>query len=781
VVPALTDARRGRLVEGVGSIALGFESGESSLEARSFELHEALSTCFRAEVTALSPNDDLDLDELVGRAASLTLRASAHALPRRLRGVCLSAEQVQAESAGVSSYALTFGPKLALLGYRSRHRIFQHRTAVEIASTILSEWGIATTFALDAAQHPKLSYRVQHGETDLQFLARILEEAGITFTFPTEADDVDLLLEDASQSAEPLDAMHLDQPTPGLDAPFVTAVRVGRSLRSGRVVVRDQDFRLPGDSALAGDAAIRGREALVREVYVHGASIVESATSGSGTGGSETPVADAGGAERPSASALARAAELSLQRERCRSRGVSFQSNLSSLRPGHRVRVSGHPREELRGETLLVTELVTTGTVATRSWKSAASAVFTDVPFRPALRTSKPRALGVHAATVVGPGSERIHTDEFGRVRVRFAWDASEHADEKRSCWLRVSRGWAGGGHASFTLPRVGDEVLVGFFEGDPDQPVVVGSLHNATSPVPYKLPAHKTVSTWRSESVPTTGGFNEVRFEDQAGAELVSIQAERDLSTLVKQNERIEIGSSRVANVGKTDDLVVGERHSITIGQGDGATRIEATPGRILLTTGEARIVLDGPNITFDASGTFTVRAAGLVRVESSDGDVVVQGGPLVRINPRGAGEHPDAPGGAVPFELPNGVSGSDFDEEMTEVATRSWFDAERPRYLDDATAAGGPLDPAPRGDASDGLRAFKFAVAGRCLGLPEGVILRRAGALNRKANGPAAGSGDPGNGLFGGEAPYGNDPASHEAMQKGFEYFDMQYAEPS
>ncbi len=753
----------------MSSIALWFESGETALDARAFELHEALSTCFRSTVDAVSPDDDVDLDALVGRPASLTFAGAGHHEPRTIRGVCLSAEQVKAEDAGVSSYALVLGPKLALLGYRSRHRIFQHQTAVEIATMILGEWGVTTRVALDLARYPTLPYRVQHGETDLAFLSRVLEEAGITFTFPTEEEQLDLLLEDASRSPEPLRVAHLEHPTPGLDAPFVTGVRVGRSLRSGKVVIRDQSFRLPTDSSLVGEASVRGHQALVRDHYVHGASIVETRADG------------AVSPDRPDPSVLENAAALALQRERVRSRGVSFRSNLGALRPGHRVSVTGHPREELREATLLVTALVTAGGVATRAWTSEARAVFTDVPFRPALDTPKPRALGVHAATVVGPGGERIHTDEHGRVRVRFAWDTTERGDEQSSCWLRVSQGWAGGGHASFTLPRVGDEVLVGFFDGDPDQPVVVGALHNATSPVPYKLPQHKTVSTWRSESVPATGGYNELRFEDQAGAELVSIQAERDLSTLVKQNERIEVGSSRLANVGKTDDVLVGERHSITIGEGAGATHVEATPGRIVLTTGEARIVLDGPNITFDAPGTFVVRAAGLVRVESSDGDVVVQGGPLVRINPRGAGEHPDAPGGAVPFELPNGVSGADFDEEMTEVATRSWFDARTPRYLDEATAAGGPLDPAPRGDATDGLRAFKFAVAGRCLGLPEGVILRRAGALNRRANGPAAGSGDPGNGLFGGEAPYGNDPASHEALKKGFEYFDAQYAEPS
>jgi type VI secretion system secreted protein VgrG len=439
----------------------------------------------------------------------------------------------------------------------------------------------------------------------------------------------------------------------------------------------------------------------------------------------------------------------------------------------------------VRGGNLLVTELRTTGTSNTKVWKIEARALFTDVPFRPVLATPKPRAQGVQTATVTGPRGEDIHTDEFGRVLVQFAWDRESDFDEKSSCWLRVSQGWAGGAHAAFTLPRVGDEVVVGFFDGDPDQPVVIGRLHNATAPVPYRLPSAKTVSTWRSASVPATGGFNEIKFDDAAGSEIVSVQAERDMRTLIKNTDTTKVGTSRRTQIGTTDDTLAGERHSITVASPEAAessavTRIETTPSKIVLTTGQARLVLEGPNITFDAPGSFVVKAAGLVRVESSGGDVIVQGGPIVRINPRGAGEHPDAPGGAIPFELPDGEGAEAFDDLMANVASRAWFDPKNPTYLDEATNAGGALDPTPRGGADDGLRAFKYAVAGRAIGLPEGVLLRRAGALNLSVNGPTAGKGDPGNGVFGGEAPYGNSEVQLAAMKKGFAFYEEQYADP-
>jgi type VI secretion system secreted protein VgrG len=752
-----------------------------SLTFRSVDLREAMSTCFRASVVAMSPDDDLDLDALVGRGASIHIEGKGGEASRILHGVCLAAEQVQAEEKGLSTYVIEIGPKLALLEHRSRYRVFQHQSVPEIVQSVLAEWGLTAKLALDQQSYPRLEYRVQFGESDLAFASRLLEEAGIAYTFSTDeaAGAPDVLLEDASHLQEPAAvAQHVDQPGESARAPHVTRVRVGRKLRTGRVVIRDQNFRLRSEVDLVGDVAVKDAERFERYEYLHGRSVTELASAPG-----DTPVADARGAARPDPKALDRIAEQTLQRERGRRREVSFETNLLTLRPGVTLRIEGHSRSELGSTNLLVTELRTTGSANAAGWKVEARALFVDTPFRPLLATPKPRAMGVQAAKVVGVQGEEIHTDELGRVLVQFAWDRENKFDEKSSCWLRVSQSWAGAGHASFALPRVGDEVLVGFFDADPDQPVIIGRLHNATSPAPYKLPQGKTISTWRSASVPATGGYNELRFEDAAGSEVVAIHAERDLRTLVKNTETLEVGMSRLARVGTTDDNVVGERHSLTIG-GEGAsaspvTRIVTTQSKIVLTTGEAQIILDGPNITFDAPGSFTLKATGPIRIESPSSDVTIQGGPIVRINPRGAGEHPDAPGGAIPLDMPDGDSAAAFDDEMADVARNAWFNPSKPRYLDEATSPGGELDPTPRGDKTDEIRAFKYAVAGRCIGLPEGVLLRRAGAQNIAKNGPEAGKGDPGNGVFNGEAPYGNSDAQYAAMKKGFEFYDKQYVE--
>lgn len=267
-------------------------------------------------------------------------------------------------------------------------------------------------------------------------------------------------------------------------------------------------------------------------------------------------------------------------------------------------------------------------------------AVPASAPHRPARVTPRPRISGVQSAIVVGPEGEEIHTDEHGRVRVQFHWDRAGRRDERSSCWIRVSQGWAGGGYGMMVIPRVGQEVLVGFFEGDPDQPAIVGRVYNAQNLVPYKLPEHKTRSTWRSASTPggDGAGYNEIMFEDARGAELLAIHAERDLTKQVNRSEvertgedrTITVGRNRTTTVGGVDATEAVTRHAVTVGTvgagGGTPTGIELTNGRLVATTGEATITFDGANLSLEAQGNVTIVA--------HDGDVVIKGGPLVKIN---------------------------------------------------------------------------------------------------------------------------------------------------
>jgi type VI secretion system secreted protein VgrG len=279
-------------------------------------------------------------------------------------------------------------------------------------------------------------------------------------------------------------------------------------------------------------------------------------------------------------------ADRSLAGDRTGKKSVSFRTNVLDLAPGTVVAILNHPHPDLSsGQNLLMREFSIDGAIGLE-WTIRGSAVFADTTYRPPQVTTKPAVDGVQSATVVGPAGKEIHTDEFGRVRVQFPWDREGKNDEQSSCWVRASQGWAGTGFGLINLPRIGQEVLVGFLEGNPDQPIIVGRVFNALNPVPYTLPQHQTRSTWKSNSSPGGGGFNEIMFEDLAGAELVYVQAQKDLRKLVKNDETITVGNDRQKLVkGNETETVVGDRTEVTNGD-----RTEITRGDRTTVIGQTR-----------------------------------------------------------------------------------------------------------------------------------------------------------------------------------------------
>jgi type VI secretion system secreted protein VgrG len=262
------------------------------------------------------------------------------------------------------------------------------------------------------------------------------------------------------------------------------------------------------------------------------------------------------------------------------------------------------------------------------------------VPYRPALRTPKPRAQGVENATIVGPPGQEIHVDEFGRVRVQFHWDREGQRDASSSCWIHVSQPWGGAGFGGTNLPRVGHEVIVDFLGADPDRPIITGRMYTNLQKTPYKLPDNKTQSGWKSNSSPETGGYNEMMFEDAAGQELIRMQAEKDLHKLVKNDEGVQIGNDRTSAIGHNEDQTIGNdfmkqvmnnaremvgmnrsrgvgaNETVEVGQNQqitvGSTQTTKVGDKIEIVCGKSSIVLEksgkitisGSDITINSSG---------------------------------------------------------------------------------------------------------------------------------------------------------------------------------
>ncbi len=623
-------------------LELSFASKEDSLSVRRFSVHEGLSTMFEVALWAMSPYENIDLEAIVGKPAAFKINSGVlYALrPARIwSGVCRHIEQVQAEPTGLSTYYLRIVPQLWLLTHRKNNRVFQHKSAPEIVDAILNEWGIKAKWKADKGQYPKLEYRTQYGESDFDFISRTLEEWGISYYFDEdEAKPSELIFADKPQSRNarlggPI--IYTDNPNQEAEKEFVSRVRLTHVVRPGKVTMRDYDFRRKPEYELFGKSpAASGPEEFYEQYhYRPGGFSIET-----GKGG-DTPVADDKGVSRHDDKAGTDRATRASEAERSGKRSVTFDTNVLDFSAGLIFSMSNHPRSDLVEKKLLITEFSVEGS-PTDQWTMSGRAVFADEPYRAPIKGVKPIVRGVQSAIVVGSAGEEIHTDEYGRVRIQFHWDREGKRDDNSSCWVRVSQGWAGSGFGMITIPRVGQEVLVGFFEGDPDQPVIIGRVFNNTTRVPYKLPDHKTKSTWKSDSSPNSDGFNEIMFEDAKGKELVYMQAQRDLQKLVKNNETertgvnrtIVVGANRSTIVGANDMTMVGQKHRLTIAQPKEPppsippTTYDMSDKKICYTTGEASITFDGPNITLEAKGNITIRSTGA--------DVIIQGGPNVKIN---------------------------------------------------------------------------------------------------------------------------------------------------
>ncbi|MCI4197027.1 type VI secretion system tip protein TssI/VgrG, partial [Dickeya dianthicola] len=241
---------------------------------------------------------------------------------------------------------------------------------------------------------------------------------------------------------------------------------------------------------------------------------------------------------------------------------------------------------------------------ATTTWRAA-------LPY-------KPRVDGPQIATVVGPAGEEIYCDEFGRVKLQFPWDRYGASDDQSSCWVRVSQGWAGGQYGLIAIPRIGHEVVVSFLEGDPDQPIVTGRTFHATNPSPYPLPANKTRTSLRTRTH-KGAGFNELRFEDQAGQEEVFIHAQKDMNTVVLNNRSTAVNASHSENVGGDQTVVVQHNQTVSIEQNQhtgikGTQNINVGNGRqtsvtttdTLTVSGDVTVVSTGGNIRLSTAGGY-------------------------------------------------------------------------------------------------------------------------------------------------------------------------------
>jgi type VI secretion system secreted protein VgrG len=595
----------------------GFD--ELTLAVESFEGRERTNEPWRLALDVTTPAGGEALLGALGRTASFVIGTGV--APRHFAGIVASVRIVGTEPLqGRVRLRLRLVSKLWALRLRKRSRIFQNLDVNAVVGLVLDDAGIPWCSLLGRT-HPVREYCTQYGETDLSFVLRLLSESGIALRHENLSDD------------RGLDGGRLDTVVLGDDAQFRTALRLGPSAMtsSPALIYRGAEDTRPTSvddvSRFEPVRRLRTNAASYREYDpAHPVARLEAfADEGEPRGehfeheAHEAPFAfrkwDYGRAEP----------ERMLARLRRRAETFTGNGRAPTLSPGVTFRLDGHPSEAIHGE-FVVTRVTHRGR-AHRGADGAPTYENTfecvpvdvlDVPREP----RHPRVLTTLTATVVGPAGQDIHCDEFGRVKVQFHWDRTGTRDEHSSCWLRAMQSWGGDGFGSLFLPRVGMEVVVAFEDGDPDKPLVLGSLYNGTHPTPFRLPEERAKSGLRTRSTPESGGYNELSFDDAHGDERIFLRAERDL----------------VARVGNDHTVAVGHDQSVRVA---GAQRLSVEGGRSVEVRGE-RVDENHANATTRTLGD-SVHVVGGERTEevggserrliAGDATTTVQGQAVTRV----------------------------------------------------------------------------------------------------------------------------------------------------
>ncbi|HET9958674.1 MAG TPA: type VI secretion system tip protein TssI/VgrG [Polyangiaceae bacterium] len=487
-------------------------------------------------------------------------------------------------------YGVTVRPWLWLLSHSSNCRIFQNQSVVEIVKAVLQAHGFSDVDERLMDPHPPHEYVVQYRETDLQFVSRLLESEGIYYFFRHEESKQVLVLADAFSAHEPAPGC---PPLPFMPAggrrdhhmEYVSEWQSVARLQTAACALSDFDYKKPRVQLLVSsqEAADSGLEGF--EFYDYPGAFLERADG-------------------------EHQAKLRVQECQALREVVEAEANAAALFSGSLFDLTDHPDDEQNRQYLVVgnrfrlTEYErVSGSQASgadqQTYQSNLLLIPANHPFRPERKTPKPVIAGPQTAIVVGPSGSEIWTDELARVKVKFHWHREDPANETSSCWIRVAQSWSGAGFGAQFVPRMGHEVVVEFLEGDPDRPLITGSLYNGIDNPPFDEPTQSGVKS-RSTKQGWPANANEIRFEDLKGSEEFYVQAEKDLEVLVKNNETRQTGVDRSTRIGANDALTVGVDRSGTIGAND-SLKVGAN-SQTVIGGAQSVVVAQGRSITASA-----------------------------------------------------------------------------------------------------------------------------------------------------------------------------------
>jgi len=567
---------------------------EDKLLLRSAVVTEHLGEPFEIDVDLLSSDENIDLDDLLGKELTLSV-ALDDGSSRYFHSLIANFEQ-HGRFGRYASYRAQCVPWLWFLGQRADCRIFQEKTVPDIVKKVFRDNG-CTDFQDSLTRNYRVrEYCAQYRETDLNFVQRLMQDEGIYYYFKHTDSSHTLVLADSLSAHEPFknyERIEYFPPTENEVRPsdHIHDWFLSRNLQSGRYTLRDFNFTKPRLLLESKSSRQRSHGHSGLEVYDY-------------PGGYTSP------------SEGDHYVRTRLEERQTRFERVSGIGNARGIAAGGLFTLANYPRGDQNKEYLVVAtnqHLQATGyetehREATEEYSCSFEAADSKEPFRGARTATKTRVAGPQTAIVVGPSGQEIWTDNYARVKVQFHWDRLGKTDENSSCWVRVSQIWAGKNWGWITIPRIGQEVVVDFLEGDPDQPLVTGRVYNQDNMPPYDLPSNKTQSgiKTRSSKDGTPANFNEIRFEDKKGSEQLYIHAEKNKDQVVENDETQSIGHDRSEKVGHDEKISIGHDRTESVGNNEtiavAVNRTETVGSNESITIGSNR------SISVGASETATV-----------------------------------------------------------------------------------------------------------------------------------------------------------------------------
>ena len=569
-------------------LSIDTPAGEDVLLISGFTAMERLSGLFEIDVELIADRTNassVNSDELIGQPVTIKVATGTdfeNGPFRYFNGIVSRFTQGGRDERYVH-YQMELVPWTWLLTRKSNCRIFQDKSVLEIVKEVFDDLKGDFSFVAyedkTQASYTKLDYCVQHREMDFNFVSRLMEQDGIYYYFKHSEDGHTLVLADSVQACE--DCPHQStvryEPEGGTDESendTIESWRKEEQLYPGKYVLRDHQFQMFDKTLEVSETSLNqvgGNSNLEMYDYLgEYAQRFNKPDERMGTVESEGQ----------------KLVKLRMEQEETPHLETAGSSNCRTLIAGFTFTLSEHFSDD--GEYLL--KSVQHSAIQSPSYHSGehvSSAPYHNsficIPkestYRSPRVTPKPVVQGLQSAVVVGPSGEEIHTDKYGRIRVQFHWDREGENDEKCTCWVRVSQSMAGTQWGAHFWPRIGHEVLVAFIEGDPDQPVIVGSLYNDVNMPPYELPQHQTRSGFKTRSSKdgNNKNFNEIRFEDKKGEEEIYFHAEKNFNRVVENNDTLKVGFDKSSDGDQT--IEIHNNQDVTIGNAqskDGSQTVE-------------------------------------------------------------------------------------------------------------------------------------------------------------------------------------------------------------